>query len=204
MQHKKTILVVSGVVLFTLVALFTIGTTFMQPQKIVNAQLQESSVRFDGWITATVDHINPDGTVTHTVFPMTHNNWTQAGANQIKTYFGATAPMTVNGSSYIAVGNTTPPAWGDTTLASEVTDCGLARVLGTYTSLADGNWSISNKWTVAGCAAGGVKINTTATFNASAAGTMLGGGNFTLVANTPTLFNDDNFTINYTRTTVFN
>jgi hypothetical protein len=121
------------------------------------------------------------------------NTYTTAGQNATRDLLGdgSAGP----GFKYIALGNGTAPASTDTSLNSEITsgqNSGLARALGTYTSLpAPGNWTISNTFT---SSQNSQVVNTTALFNDSSSGFELAGFSFT----SATLQTNDQITINAT------
>ena len=99
------------------------------------------------------------------------NTITNAGLNHLKLMMGVGASSPVK---YLALGNGTTVAVGDTTLNSEQTDCGLARATGTYYDLGTGWWEINTTFTYSCSVAR--KVNTTANFNASSTGTLYAGG----------------------------
>lgn len=96
---------------------------------------------------------------------------TNAGLNHLELMMGVGANSPVKA---LALGNGTAPAIGDTTLNSEQTLCGLARVNGTYYDLGTGWWEVNTTYTYTCSVA--LKVNTTANFNFTTAGTMYAGG----------------------------
>ena len=105
---------------------------------------------------------------------------TNGGLNFIKDCIGQGLCGTPTNFSIIALGNLSggSQAATDTTLANEWTTCGLTRSPGVYTSIGNGNWSVSKVWT----ATGSCLVNTTALFNATSSGTMFALNNFTTVS----------------------
>ena len=101
---------------------------------------------------------------------------TNAGLNFVEFLMGVGANSPVK---YLALGNTTAPAIGDTTLAGEQTADGLQRATGTYYDLGTGWWEINNTFTYTGSTSR--VVNTTANFNATSSGTMYAGGTITTV-----------------------
>jgi len=99
------------------------------------------------------------------------NTITNAGLNHLELMMGVGASSPVK---YLALGNGTTVAVGDTTLNNEQTDCGLARATGTYYDLGTGWWEINTTFTYSCSVAR--KVNTTANFNASSTGTLYAGG----------------------------
>ncbi|MCX6819326.1 MAG: hypothetical protein NT129_05020 [Candidatus Aenigmarchaeota archaeon] len=178
-MNKKTLL---GLV--AILAAFTAGTMFSSP---IASTLVGDSVTYKGVICACK---NTNGICYEGMQGAycNHNVVTNAGKNAIKQYLGVAAG---GNFTFLAVGNGTAPAAGDTTLNLEAAGS-LARAAGTYYSNAgNGNWSLVKSWTVS---ASFMSINSTAIFNQSATGTMLCGGTFTSV----NLENADQLTINYT------
>jgi len=98
---------------------------------------------------------------------------TEAGLNHIKYLVGEGASS--EAVKYLALGNGSAPTISSTYLDNEITNCGLARAEGTYTSNGVGNWTRSKTWT---CTCDGVYVNTTALFNATSGGTMFAGYSF--------------------------
>jgi hypothetical protein len=121
-----------------------------------------------------------------------HNVITNAGKNATRDRLGT--PGSLNAFQYLALGNGTAPTATDTSLNSEITNCGLARALSTvYVLTTTGNWTLSKTWTFTCSTA--VPVNTTAIFNDTASGIMFAGTSFT----TATLSTSgDQLTINYT------
>jgi len=104
------------------------------------------------------------------------NTITTAGLNYVELLLGVGANSP---AKYLALGNGTTVAVGDTTLNNEQTDCGLARATGTYYDLGNGWWEINNTYTYS-CSVSRV-VNTTANFNASSSGTLYAGGTISTV-----------------------
>lgn len=98
--------------------------------------------------------------------------------------------------THIALGNGTAPTTASTDLNVEITTCGLTAAEGTISDNANGNWSVSHTFTVAGCAAG-ISVNSSALKSTTAGATIdyLSGASFGRVLN---LENDDQLTINWT------
>jgi hypothetical protein len=107
-----------------------------------------------------------------------HNTFMNAGSNMIEAILNGTQITNTN-TTYLALGNTTTPASTDTTLASEITDCGLARVQGTPYHLGQGWWEVNTTLTFS-CSRTEI-ANTTAAFNALTNGVEFAGGTITSV-----------------------
>lgn len=99
------------------------------------------------------------------------NTITTVGFNLVKQMMGGVLNSSIK---YLALGNSSTVAIGDTTLGNEQTDCGLQRVAGTYYDLGTGWWEINTTFTYSCSVAR--KVNTTANFNASSSGTLYAGG----------------------------
>lgn len=103
----------------------------------------------------------------------THNLVTNQGFEMIESDLTGTG--NTGTVSYIALGNRTTPAAGDTLLDFEVVGCGLGRAQGTKVDRGTGNWSYTNVFTST-CSI--TTINTTAIFN----DTVAVAGNSTLAS----------------------
>lgn len=112
-----------------------------------------------------------------------HNIVQNGGLNVIKEcigHGGCGASASMGNFSYIALGNiTAAQAVTDITLANEWIACSLQRTTNNaYTSIGNGNWSISQVWTAN---ASNCVVNTTGLFNATSGGVMFAQNNFTTV-----------------------
>ncbi len=122
-----------------------------------------AGVEWNGIVCPTV--IKADGNIE--TMDCSHNTITTEGKNHIRKALGNNE-LGATAFKYLAVGNGTAAAAGDTSLNSEITDCGLARAAGTYTADAvAGNWSQQYQWT---STCDNIIVNTTGLFNASTAG----------------------------------
>ena len=108
-----------------------------------------------------------------------HNILVTTGMTQIQDHLGIGATGAVK---TIAVGNgTAAQVAGDTSLAGEIADVGLAKTTGTYVATGTaGAWNITYQWTCgAGCINEGV--NNTGLYNATGAGQLFAETTFTNV-----------------------
>ena len=105
-----------------------------------------------------------------------HNIITNAG----KDYVLALLKGETSGAvKYIAIGNGTAPAAGDTTLDGEQTTDGLARAEGTIdTTGSSGSYNVSVNKVFTYTGSSDRVVNTTALFNASSGGTFFIGDSF--------------------------
>ncbi|MCD6572260.1 MAG: hypothetical protein J7K62_03210 [Thermoplasmata archaeon] len=136
--------------------------------------------------TVCVRILRADGTIDNV--GCSSNVITESGLNHIKYLLGT--GISSDAVKYIALGNGTAPTSTSTSLNNEITNCGLTRAEGTYTSNGVGNWNISKTWT---STCDGVPINTTALFNASSGGTIFAGHNF----GTRIVYSNDQIQINW-------
>ena len=160
---NKKIIALIGIVMITGM-LFGLG---LQPLAFTTTLSEDRSI--DGIISVHKNGILID---------RHHNTLMNAGANGIRDCLTSGSCDAIK---YIALGNGTDPAVGDTTLNGEQTECGdgFDRAEGTFGIQGTGNWSYVHTFTSAGCA--GITLNTSAMFNASTAGagTMFWGDDFT-------------------------
>ena len=122
-----------------------------------------------------------------------HNILVTTGKTQIQNLLGIglSAPVT-----RISVGNgTASQAVEDTTLDSEIADCGLAATTGTYVATGTaGAWNITYQWTVSGCGTTPNEVvNTTGLYNATGSGQLFAETTFTGV----TLQNNDKLNVTW-------
>jgi hypothetical protein len=104
------------------------------------------------------------------------NTITNAGLNHVEFLMGVGVNSPVK---YLALGNGSVPAIGDTTLNSEITLCGLGRATGTFYDLGTGWWEVNNTFTYT-CSTS-MMANSTGAFNATSSGTFYAGGTITAV-----------------------
>jgi len=160
----------------------------------VNVPVTSSATSKVGFGSSVCVYLNnqPIGPCTHNAMMNGGLNWTR---DLIGNWSGGGSPV-----KYIALGNgSSAESPGDTTLAGQINDCGLAIAEGAYASVNVGNWSISKQFTVSGCAGGNITVNSTALYNQSAASCtgncmMFAGKNF---ANSVTLMNSDQLNITW-------
>jgi len=178
-MERKDIYIGTGA--FLVLALLAIGGTFSfrSPTSVP----QESGIDYAG--TTCWKIVRADGTVEP--LGCNKNVLTNAGKNAIEN---ALANGTVSEWKYIALGNSSTPTAGDTTLAGEIGDCGFARAEATYGHTGDGNWTYEHQFT---STCDNIKVNTSAMFNDPSAGTMLCGNSFT----SATLQTDDTLTVTW-------
>lgn len=113
--------------------------------------------------------------VNEELFECGHNVLTTAGLQLLEDKMAGGSTSAVD---YIAIGNGTAPVVSDTTLDSEITDCGFARAQATFENIGIGNWSYAYTFTST-CS---IVVNTTGIFNASSSGTIFAGDSFTDVS----------------------
>jgi hypothetical protein len=106
----------------------------------------------------------------------THNLMMNSGLNWTRDAIGNAG--TSSSMKYIAVGNTSTAETEQTSLAGEVTGCGLDRAVGTYAVVGTGNWSVTKEFT---SSCNSLVVNTTSLFNTTYGGagqTIFAGKNF--------------------------
>jgi hypothetical protein len=133
------------------------------------------------------------------------NNITNVGLQWVrdKIAFGTNASGV---ATTIVLGNGTNPGSAEdpaiTTLAGQQNSsscCGLIPTTATPQGVGNGNYSVSNLWTVTGCAGGNIVINTTALYNQTSNGCtgaclMFAGKNFSSLV---TLQNGDQLNVTW-------
>ncbi len=156
-------------------------------------------VEYTTAVTKTVYRLNPEsGQYEIAEQDTTHNLMTNAGKMMIKNFLRGSSAQT-NNISAIAVSNSTAPAAGDTTLAGMnlLGDCGLANITAVNNQINATAWDLSWQWT---SSCNNQIVNTTAIFNATAAGnvtaTSVAFAAATLTSST--LQSTDKIQVNYT------
>lgn len=133
-------------------------------------------------ICLSVNRWTPDGYI-YEEPECTHSVLFSIGGNHtVNLLLGKIPPAdasTADNVSFIAVGNGTDPASGDTTLNNEIAESGLTRAYADSTKVdaTTGNATLYKLFTFTGT--GPCVINTTALFNASSGGIPFVGGSFT-------------------------
>jgi len=124
-----------------------------------------------------------------------HNVFTNAGKSLVMDYLFNNSVAPGNWVKYIAVGNGTVPAVGDTTLNSEIPDCGFSRAIATSvsTNATSGVRFVGVVFTMSGCSGTRI-VNTTGLFNQTSGGTLFAGNSFTDAS----LQNNDQLNITWT------
>lgn len=133
-----------------------------------------------------VDVIRLDGTEEKQMCgPADHNTVQNSGLQWVRDKIAFTNTSGV--ATTIVLGNYTNAEDGAlTTLPGQQNSsscCGLSPTTGTVVGVGNGNYSVTNLWTVSGCTGGNVLINTTALYNTTANGCtgsclMFAGKNF--------------------------
>jgi len=145
---------------------------------VPNTEVSEG-LHWDGYVTV----VKTDGkTGEKTILADgKHNTMTDIGVDAIKQAIGNGSSSGDVAYNYIALGNSTLPAKGDTSLTGEILLNGLTRQIAAYTDAGVGNWSLSTTWTTSGTVEGtGILVNTSGVFNTSVGGTgYLAGAEFT-------------------------
>ncbi len=163
-------------------------------------QQNSDVVTYTTAITKTVERINTDtGQYEIIQQDTTHNLLTTAGRQMIINFLNGNTGQNSN-ISLIAVGNSTAPVVGDTTLAGDLstTGCGLYNVTAAVNPYNATARDISWQWTNA-CT--NQVVNTTAIFNNTAAGNATGVGHIMFAGaalTSSTLQPTDKIQVNYT------
>jgi hypothetical protein len=122
------------------------------------------------------------------------NTITNIGLDMIRGLLGAGGPST--NVSVIRLGNGTVPTAASTDLDSQINVSGLGNATGTYAATAgNGNWTISNTYTVVCGSGASIIVNTTGLFNATNADEGMFAGS--ALSTNVTLQNADQLTVTW-------
>ena len=134
--------------------------------------LNEAGLPSDGWITVKVLRVSEGASEWDTIVRNKHNLLTDGGRDEFHKQCYTYTSATNRGSNYMAVTeNATAPATSDTSLNSEITTNGLARVQCVVISHSNGTntTTLGHTYTAAGSF---TAVQKAALFNASSAGVM--------------------------------